>query len=80
MLLPSASEDPIGLRTAIASIVCTILAGIFVILRIINRVFVLKNFAVDDWLICIAWPLSIVFTVLDCLGMSEPTAGLGTIY
>ena len=51
MLLPSASENPDGLRTAITSIIFTILSGLFLVLRVYNRIYVLKGFAVDDWII-----------------------------
>lgn len=54
MLLPSRQENPVGLQTAILSISFTILAGLFVIARVLNRLYILKHFAVDDYLILVS--------------------------
>ena len=60
MGLPSSSENPDGLRTAILTIVGTTFAAFFLGLRVVNRLFILNAFAIDDWINLLALVIVLV--------------------
>jgi len=46
-------------------------ATLFVILRVISRVHIARNFAADDWLIVVSWLVGLGFNIICWVALSE---------
>lgn len=63
-----------GQLTLAVSLTMVILATVFVLFRLVTRIWIVKKVYLDDWLILAAWALAVGFSASICAGTA---VGLG---